>query len=87
MSSQAIQEDLTETDLVHYVAYNQRHLAGIVIGYEENRVDLVIFTNMHNVNGVKNFGHQFQQEVPYSVVPLAGTWHWPEKRRDETRDT
>lgn len=71
-----------EGRIIHYVAYNQRHLAGIVIGYDptrhESEVDIVIWTNMSNVNGVKNFGQQFHQDVPYSEVPVPGTWHFAE---------
>lgn len=70
---------LIEGRNVHYVAYNNRHLAAIVIGFEGSTIDIVLFTNMVNVNGVKNFGQQFQQDVSYSEIPHPGTWHWIEK--------
>jgi hypothetical protein len=74
---------LTEGCNVHYVAYNGRHLAGMVIGYDASKsysqTDLVVFTNMSNVNGIKNFGIQFHQDVEYSEEPKPGTWHWIEK--------
>ena len=43
---------LTEGRMCHYVAYNQRHLAAIIIGWQGG-VDLAVFTNMENVNGNK----------------------------------
>lgn len=68
---------------VHYVAYNMRHLAAIVIGHDGglsySRADLAVFTNLFNVNGVKNFGLQFHQDVEYSEEPKPGTWHWIER--------
>lgn len=70
---------LAEGRIIHYVAYNGRHLAGMVIGHEDHTADLVIFTNMSNVNGVKNFGMQFHQDIEYSELLKPGTWHWPEK--------
>lgn len=74
---------LIEGRVIHYVAYNGRHLAGMVIGHNASegysQADLVIFTNMSNVNGVKNFGMQFHSDVEYSASKLQGTWHWPEK--------
>jgi hypothetical protein len=78
---------LTEGRIGHYVACNNRHLAAIVIGYsDDGRADLAVFTNMQNVNGEKNFGLQFHQNIPYDLdmvnqdaEPLAGTWHWPER--------
>lgn len=74
---------LIEGRIIHYVAYNMRHLAGIVIGHEASegydQADLVIFTNMSNVNYRKNFGMQFHEDVLYSEEPKPGTWHWPEK--------
>jgi hypothetical protein len=74
---------LIEGRIVHYVAYNMRHLAGMVIGHDAStsysQADLVIFTNMSNVNGVKNFGMQFHSDIQYSEEPTPGTWHWPEK--------
>ena len=74
---------LVEGRIIHYVAYNQRHLAGMVIGHDASQgysqADLVIFTNVSNVKGVKNFGVQFQEDVEYSDSKEPGTWHWPEK--------
>lgn len=74
---------LIEGRNVHYVAYNSRHLAALVIGHDASRsysdADLVVFTNMENVNGVKNFGMQFHQDVKYSEGKERGTWHWIEK--------
>jgi hypothetical protein len=83
-------DGLTEGRMVHYVAYNNRHLASIVIGYEippkvedvqvdPVTADLAVFTNMRNVNGIKNFGLQFHQEIVYSESKEPGTWHWIEK--------
>lgn len=66
----------------HYVAYNGRHLAAMVIGHDGSKsysdADLVVFTNMENVNGVKNFGTQFHQDVKYSQEPKPGTYHFIE---------
>ena len=74
---------LIEGRIIHYVAYNGRHLAGIVIGFDKStsysQCDIVIFTNMSNVNGDKNFGMQFHQDISYSEESLPGTWHWVEK--------
>lgn len=74
---------LIEGSIVHYVAYNGRHLAGMIIGRDASQsysdADLVIFTNMSNVNGVKNFGMQFHQDIQYSEDLKPGTWHWVEK--------
>lgn len=74
---------LTEGRMCHYVAYNQRHLAAIVIGHDNSKgyaqADLAVFTNMTNVNGVKNFGLQFHQDIQYSESKEPGTWHWIEK--------
>lgn len=72
-------EGLTEGRMVHYVAYNGRHLASIVIGVSGAWADLAVFTNMENVNGVKNFGLQFHPDILYSEVPTPGTWHWIER--------
>ena len=72
-------DGLVEGRIVHYVAYNNRHLAGIVIGVNQDKVDLVLFTNMANVNGVKNFGLQFHQVIPYNEGKNPGTWHWIER--------
>lgn len=62
----------------HYVAYNGRHLVALVIGLDESKADLVVFTNMKNVNSVKNFGMQFHQDVAFSETKEPGTWHWIE---------
>lgn len=74
---------LTEGRMCHYVAYNHRHLAAIVIGHDNSKgysqADLAVFTNMTNVNGIKNFGLQFHQDVQYSEGKEPGTWHWIEK--------
>ena len=74
---------LTEGRNCHYVAYNGRHLAAMVIGHDSSKsysnADLVVFTNMENVNGVKNFGMQFHQDIAYSEQPLPGTYHWIER--------
>ena len=57
--------------ICHCVAFNGRHLAAIVIGHDASqsysKADLAVFTNMTNVNGVKNFGLQFHQDVEYSL--------------------
>lgn len=67
----------------HYVAFNGRHLAALIIGVTDKVrgvVDLVVFTNMANVNGDKNFGVQFHQNVPHQANPgMAGTWHFIEQ--------
>lgn len=80
----ALMPGITEGRCVHYVAYNGRHLAALIIGSDQrtryNDVDLAVFTNMQNVNGIKNFGLQFHQNVEYSEDPKPGTWHWIEKR-------
>ncbi len=74
---------LIEGRLCHYVAYNFRHLAAIVIGHDGavsySKADLVVFTNMSNVNGDKNFGMQFHQDVEFSEEPKPGTYHWIER--------
>jgi hypothetical protein len=62
--------------LARYVAYNGQMLTALVIGYERNRADLAVFTNMKNAAGKKNFGLQFHQDVTYSEMKLPGTWHW-----------
>jgi hypothetical protein len=68
---------------VHYVAYNGRHLAALVIGHDGSqsysKADLAVFTNMSNVNGVKNFGLQFHQDIEYSEEPKPGTYHFIER--------
>lgn len=78
--------ELTEGRIVHYVAYNHRHLAAIVTGHSgsvtrltNDRIDLVVFTNMDNVNGEANGGVQFHFNVPYSETPQPGHWHWVER--------
>lgn len=69
-----------EGAIVHYVAYNGRHLAALVIGRTGNNLaDLAVFTNMANVNGAKNFGLQFHQDIAYSSGKEPGTWHRPEE--------
>ena len=71
---------LTEGRIVHYVAYNSRHLAAIVIGHDGNAAaDLAVFTNMENVNNVKNFGLQFHQNIAHSETKEPGTWHYIEE--------
>ncbi|MFA5674557.1 MAG: hypothetical protein WC912_08930 [Thermovirgaceae bacterium] len=72
-------EGLIEGRIVHYVAYNNRHLAAIVIGVNQDKVDLALFTNMANVNRAKSFGLQFHQDVPYSEDKTPGSWHWIER--------
>ncbi len=75
-------EGLTEGRNVHYVAYNNRHLAALVTGYnpdKDGQADLVVFTNMPNVNGEKSGGMQFHFNVPHSEEPKPGTWHWIER--------
>lgn len=75
-------EGLGTGRIVHYTAYNGTCLAAVVMGIwdkEHGMVNLVVFTDMPNVNGVMNFGIQFHREVYYSEQPLAGTWHWPER--------
>ena len=69
--------------IVHYVACNGRALPAIVIGHEvtpqgDGKSDLVVFTSMPNVNGVKNFGHQFHQDVEYGEGAIPGTYHFIE---------
>jgi hypothetical protein len=61
---------------IHYVAYNNRHLAGMIIGRDGSKADLVVFTNLANVNGVKNFGVQFHQDIEHDEeLKIPGTWH------------
>lgn len=81
-------DELIEGKMCHYVAYNHRHLAAIIIGYSVGTqavnppfhyADLAVFTNMSNVNGAKNFGLQFHQDIPYSDDKEPGTWHFIEK--------
>lgn len=72
---------LIEGRSVHYIAYNGRHLAAIVIGgdFASGVVNLVVFSDMANVKGQVNFGVQFQAGVGYSDNLLPGTWHWIER--------
>lgn len=80
---------IIEGRIVHYVAYNGRHLAAIITGHDGNdsgeltpmtsTVDLVVFTNMRNVNGTQSGGVQSHFTVPYSEKLAPGTWHWPER--------
>lgn len=75
-------DGITEGRIVHYVAYNMRHLAAIITGYNPDKpgqVDLVVFTNMPNVNGVPSGGVQFHFQVPHNETPTPGHWHWPEQ--------
>jgi hypothetical protein len=75
-------EGLVEGRNVHYVAYNGRHLAAIVIGVnpeKEGQVNLSVFTDMRNVNGDVSGGIQFHFNVPYSEEPKSGHWHWIER--------
>lgn len=71
-------DGLNEGRIVHYVAYNMRNLAAIVIGgdFESGTVNLGVFSDMPNVRGGVNMGLQFQAGVPYSEEPTPGTWHW-----------
>lgn len=70
---------LVEGRCCHYVAYNRRHLAAMVVGFCGHRADLFVLTNMQSVTGVKNFGQQFHQDVLYSEEHEPGTWHWIER--------
>lgn len=83
---------LTEGRIVHYVAYNNRHLAAIVIGVGEEYpedlgknacVDLALFTNMPNVSGTKNYGLQFHSDISFDPKCRPGTWHWIERKDDK----
>jgi hypothetical protein len=71
-------EGLNEGRIVHYVAYNGRNLAAMVIGgkFTADEVNLAVFSDMLNVRGGVNWGLTFQADVPYSEEPLPGTWHW-----------
>jgi len=78
-------EGLIEGRNIHYVAYNGRHLAAIIIGVNDEAsgdVDIALFTNLNNVNGDKNFGLQFHQNVkPASdTIDQPGTWHFIERK-------
>ena len=72
---------LSEGRIVHYVAYNGRHLAAIITGIVaiSGTVNLVVFTDMRNVNGGQSGGVQFHFEVPHSKQAEPGYWHWPER--------
>lgn len=73
---------IIEGQNIHYVAYNGRHLAGMIIGLNpvvEGAADLVIFTNMPNVNQRKNWGMQFQEDIGHSEMKEPGTWHFIEE--------
>lgn len=75
-------DGLIEGRIGHYVAYNGRHLAAMVIGIwdkEHGMVNLVVFTDMPNAAGVINFGIQFHREVEYSDEAKPGTWHFVER--------
>ena len=75
-------EGLIEGRIVHYVACNQRHLAAIVVGVNDSAagdIDIALFTNLNNVNGDKNFGLQFHQNVKPSDGKEPGTWHFVER--------
>lgn len=79
-------DGLTEGRIVHYVAYNGRHLAAIVTGHSASvtrltgdEVDLAVFTDLDNVNGQPNGGVQFHFSVPHSEAATPGHWHWPER--------
>jgi hypothetical protein len=66
---------------IHYVAYNHKHLVGILLEItsqtdEGSYADLWMLGNMNNVAGKKNFSEQFHQDVKYSLDPIPGTWHW-----------
>lgn len=75
-----------EGRIVHYTAYNGRHLAAIITGtsksvtrLEGTEVDLVVFTDMDNVNGQPSGGVQFHFSIPESTGATPGHWHWPER--------
>ena len=73
-------EGLIEGRMVHYVAYNGRHLAAIVIGVGfADDIDMALFTNMENTNKIKNYGLQFHQSVPHGDDNKPGTWHFIER--------
>lgn len=75
-------EGLTEGRMVHYVAYNGRHLASIVTGVMTDKpthVNLAVFTDMPNVLGSQSGGLQFHFNVPFSEEPKSGHWHWIER--------
>jgi len=59
---------------VHYIAYHKAHLAAIIIGVDGPYVDLVVFTSLENVNGVKNFGMQFHQNIVQGNEEQPGTY-------------
>jgi len=79
-------EGLTEGRIVHYVAYNNRHLASIIIGLNPGaeaempvKTDLAVFTSMRNIAGTRNGGLQFHFDIPYNDGKTPGTWHWIER--------
>lgn len=75
-------DGLTEGRITHYVAYNGRHLAAIITGVVDTlagTANLVVFTDMRNVNGEQSGGVQFHFNVPHSDEPTPGHWHWPER--------
>lgn len=74
-------QGLSEGRIVHYVAYNDRHLAALVIGgdFAHGVVNLAVFSDMPNVRGGVNMGLQFQAAVPFDDAAAPGSWHWPEK--------
>lgn len=72
---------VTEGRNVHYVAYNNRHLAALITGFDPEKatVDLVVFTNMRNVNGDQSGGVQFHFNVHFDEETKApGTCHFIE---------
>ena len=74
-------QGLTEGRIVHYVAYNDRHLAAIVTGVNPDKpqANLCVFTDMANIMGDLTGGVQFHFHVPFSETPNPGTFHWPER--------
>ena len=83
----------TEGRIVHYTAYNGRCLAGMIVGVDsDGSCDLVVFTNMRNVNGDKNFGVQFHSRIlraerlPDEPTWKPGTFHWPTDEHPQDDD-
>lgn len=75
-------DGITEGRIVHYVAYNGRHLAAIITGYSVDKpgnCNLAVFTDMANVNGDQSGGVQFHFNVHHDETPTPGRWHWPER--------
>jgi hypothetical protein len=72
---------------IHYVAYNGRHLAGMITGVPDAQtgepaagtIDPVLFTNLRTVHGNKSAGVQFHWDVPHSDRYEPGTWHFIER--------